>query len=195
MEDSMVSKRSLIAMLSIAACLLVSSWISVAAQEGTPPTSEECPTTSVEENIALVERLYAAVNSADAEAIDEILADDYTHNADRFGLPDDPTTNEDEIQLAMMLQQFYPGSTEVVRDIFGAGDKVAVDTVRTITEHALAGETTTLETPIEFRTIGILTIECGEVVNLNAMANTLELLVGLGAIELPPIGPVATPEA
>lgn len=190
----MISKRFMVSLFAIAICFLGASWVTVSAQDGSP-TADDCPVTSVEENIALVERLYEALSNGDAETIDAILADDYTHDLDRFGLPDDPMSNADEIELALMLREFYPNSSDVIHEVFGVDDKVVFQAQRTITEHTFTGEVTTLETPIEFRTIGIITIECGEVVNMNAMANTLQLLVGLGAIELPEIAPAATPEA
>lgn len=190
----MTLKRSTGAMLLIALCLVLPGWISVAAQEASTPADGECAVTTVEENVALVQQLYAAIVSADAETIDAILADDYTHNVNRYGLPDDPTSNADEIQLVMMMQQFYPNSTEVVRDAFGAGNKVVVESTRTITEHNFSGTPTPLAAPFEFRTIAIITIECGEIVSMNAMANTLELMVALGVVTLPEIAP-PTPAA
>ncbi|MGD9711655.1 MAG: hypothetical protein AB7V46_06265, partial [Thermomicrobiales bacterium] len=117
------------------------------------PESDDCAVTTVEENIALVQRLYEAVANSDAETIDEIFADDYTHNVNRYGLPDDPTSNDDEIQLVMMMHQFYPGSTDVVRDIFGADNRVVLESSRTIDGHTFTGELTSLEEPFEFRTI------------------------------------------
>ncbi len=186
--------RLVFVMLSMALGLLMVRAIPVTAQEGTPAASN-CPVTSVEENIALVQQLYAAVASGDGPTIDAILADDYVGNAERFGLPNDPTSNADEIQLAMMLMQVYPSSTDVVREIFGADNKVVVETVRTISQQSFSGTPVAVDPPIEFRTIGILTIECGQIVSLDATANTLELLVGLGIITLPEMGPAATPAA
>jgi ketosteroid isomerase-like protein len=191
----MLANRSMMTVLSIAFGFLLLSSASAVAQEATPAAEGDCPVTTVEENVALVERLYEAVANSDAETIDEIFADDYTHNVDRFGLPDDPTSNEDEIQLVMMMHQFYPGSTDVIREIFGADNKVVLESTRTIDGHTFTGELTSLEEPFEFRTIAILTIECGEVVSMNAMANTLDLMVALGVVTLPEIGPEATPEA
>ncbi len=187
----MISRRVAVVMVSIALGLLVRGPIMVAGQEGTASPAN-CPLTSVEDNIALVQSLYTAVQTADATAIDEILADNFTHNSDRFGLPDDPTTNDDEVVLAQMLQQVYPNSEDAVREIFGAGDKVVVESTRVITEHTFTGQVTKLDKPFEFRTIAVLTIECGQVVNMNATANTLELLVALGVISLPATGQ-ATP--
>lgn len=183
-------KRTIIAPIVIGLSLMAFGGSQAIAQDATPEGDAACVTTSVEENVAAAERLYQALSDADGETIDAILADNYTHNADRFGLPDDMASNDDEIQLAMMLSEVYPNSTEVVQDIFGADDKVVVESSRTITEHAFEGESVTLETPIELRTLAVLTFECGQVISMNAMVNTLELMVGLGVVELPEFAPV-----
>jgi ketosteroid isomerase-like protein len=179
----MFSSRPIKAIVSIAVGLLMLSSTAVAAQDAS------CPATTPEENVALVQRLYEAVNTVDAKTIDDLLADNYTHNVNRYGLPDDPTSNQDEIQLATMMSQFYPGSTDVVREVFGSGDKVVVETTRTITGHTFSGKLATLEQPFEFRTIAILTIQCGQVVSMDALGNNLELMIALGVIQLPDIAP------
>ena len=66
----------------------------------------------------------------------------------------------------MMMHQFYPGGTDVVREIYGVDDKVVLESTRTIDRHTFTGEETVLEQPFEFRTMGILTIECGEIVSI-----------------------------
>lgn len=187
----MSSRRWFVSLLAFAMFGLMLSPGLTTAQESSP-VPDECPVTTVEENIALVQRLIEAVHTADAATIDEILADDYFHNTNRYGLPDDPTTNEDEIVLAQMMQQYYTNSTQEITEIFGVDNKVVVESVQTITQHMFTGELVVLEEPIIFRTIGIFTVECGEVVSLNALADELALLVGLGVVTLPVIGP-ATP--
>jgi hypothetical protein len=60
--------------------LLLTPTFAAAANQDASPAPTDCPASSVEENIALVEEAQAAVASADADAIDRILADTYTHN-------------------------------------------------------------------------------------------------------------------
>jgi hypothetical protein len=194
-ERTMTPRRWLVSILSIAFCSLLLTPGLTTAQDASPvPPDGECAVTTVEENVALVRRLMEAVHTADGATIDEILADDYTHNTNRYGLPDDPTTNDDEILLGQMMQQYYANSTQEITEIFGVDNKVVVESVQTITQHTITGELVVLDEPIIFRTIGIFTIECGEVVSLNALADELSLLVGLGAVTLPEMTPVdATP--
>jgi hypothetical protein len=182
----MFTNRRLLSVFVLAFTLLLLAPASTMAQDATPAPTD-CATGTVEENIALVEELHVAVDSADTEAIDRILSDDYTHNQNRYGLPDDPTSNDDEINLAMRLQEFYANSSRELTDIFGVDNKVVVESVWTITEHAFTGETVVLETPLEVRSITIFTVECGEVVALNTVADELTLLVGLGVYPPLPI--------
>lgn len=179
--------------LAFSILLLAPAFTATAAQDASPAAAD-CPATTVEENIALVQEAQAAIANADADAIDQILADDFTHNQDRYGLPDDPASNEDEIGLATQMQGFYPGSTHEITEVFGADNKVVVESVWTITEHNITGETVVLDEAIEVRSIAIFTIECGEVASLNVLVDGLTLLVGLGVYPPLPIME-ATPAA
>jgi len=170
--------------------LLLTPTFAAAANQDASPAPTDCPATSVEENIALVEEAQAAVASADADAIDRILADTYTYNQNRYGLPDDPTSNEDEIELATRIHEFYPGSTHEVVEIFGTDNKVVLESIWTIGDHTVTGETVELDTPLEVISISVFTIECGEIVSLNTLVDELALLVGLGVYE-----PLPTMEA
>jgi len=65
---------------------------------------DECVASTPEENVALVEDLIAAVDAADLEAIDAILHDEYTDNANRHTLEADTASNADEHELAVMIE-------------------------------------------------------------------------------------------
>jgi hypothetical protein len=164
----------------------------VGAQDASP---EPCPPATVEENIALVEGFFAAVEAMDGAAIDAALADDFTHNQNRFGLADDPTSNQDEINVAMMFETLYPGSTTSIDQIFADADTVVVASTLTITQHQLDpnAEPTALAAALQVRTISIFQIECGEIASSNSVTDELSLLIGIGV--LPPLDMGATPEA
>ena len=162
------------------------------AQDASP---DACPATTEDENIAIVQGYVEAVEAMDPAAIDAALADDYVHDQNRFGLPDDPTSNEDEIHLAMMFETLYPDSTTTIDQILADGDTVVVATTLTITRHQLDpnAEPTMLAEPLLVRSIAIIRIECGEIVEANTLTDELGLLTGLGVI--PPFGVEATPAA
>ncbi len=163
---------------------------SAVAQDATPDA--ECVATTPEENIALVEQLYEAMNTGDGDTIDAVLDDEVTHNLDRYGLPDDSTTNDDEVALSQAFLQFYPGSATVVDDIFATENRVVAMTTQTITEHTLTGESVVLDEVLEVKGITVFTIDCGEIVDMTGAVDELGLLIGLGVIA-DPLGGEATP--
>jgi hypothetical protein len=183
----MRSLRHKAALAVVSFCFMTGFAVSsVAAQDASPEASGECVVTTPEENIALAENLIAALEAGDAETIDTILADDLVSTVDRYGLEHDATTNDDEIALAAMQEQVYPGSVTTINDAFATETRVTVDQTLTITEHLLTGESIVLDAPLEVDQIIIFTVECGEIVHMHGIVDEYELFVGLGLIA--PIG-------
>jgi len=77
-----------------------------------------------------------------------------------------------------------------VVEIFGTDNKVVLESIWTIGDHTVTGETVELDTPLEVISISVFTIECGEIVSLNTLVDELALLVGLSVYE-----PLPTMEA
>jgi hypothetical protein len=165
--------------------------MSAGAQDATPADAGECVATTPDENVVLVENLIAAFEAGDAETVDSILADDLVYDIDRYGLPDDPASNDDEISLAAMQEQIYPGSVTTINETIAAGDKVVSHQTLTITEHLLTGESIVLDAALEVDQVIIYTIECGEIVHLHGVVDEYELFTGLGLIV--PLPGEATP--
>ena len=176
--------RPIATLLSIALGTLLIGVAPVVAQDASPTTGD-CVAATAEENVALVRRFYDAIAADDYAAMDELLADDVTHNVNRLDMPDDPTSNDDEIMLVTAMDQLYEGSTDTIDTIFGDGDHVAVETTRTITGQRLGDAPVQLAEPFEFHIITIYGIACGEIVSMNSLANTLELMVAAGIVEMP----------
>jgi len=172
-------------LLSIALGTVLIGAAPVAAEDASPATGGECVASTAEENVALVRSFYDAIAADDEATMDALLADDVTHNANRLDMPSDPTSNADEIMLVTAMDRLYEGSEDVIETIFGADGMVAVETTRTITGHALAGQPAKLSAPFAFHIITIYGIECGEIVSMNSLANTLELMVAAGVIAMP----------
>lgn len=172
-------------------CITSFSIASVGAQDSTPVDATECAVTTPEENVALVEDFTAAQESGDADAIDRLLADDLIYELERYGLENDDQTNDDEVALALALEQFYPGSVTETEETVASGNLVAAHQVLTIVEHNITGETVTLDEPLKVDMMVIYEIECGEIAHIHGVVDELELLTGLGIIA--PIGGEATP--
>jgi len=174
-----------IAIVSLLCVTGVSATV-VGAQDATPDATGECVATTPEENVALVEGLIAAFEEGDAETADAILADDLVYEIDRYGLPEDPASNEDEVNLAVMQEQVYPGSVTIIEETVAAGNMVAVHQILTIDEHLLTGESIVLDATLEVDMVLFYTIECGEITHIHGVVDELALLTGLGIIA--PIG-------
>ncbi len=122
-------------------------------------------------------------DTADAAAIDPALADNYADNQDRWGLPADPTTNADEVNLAAMRESLYPGSVYTFNQISAVGDNQVVAGI-TLTITAFAPDPSaapiTLAAPIEFNSLLLATVDCGEIVSARGVSDPLGLRLALG---------------
>src|SRR5215204_6823451 len=101
------------------------------AQGATPASgaTADCPTTTPEENEALVRRWYEEVwNQRDMDVVDDILADDYVRY--RAGIPfANEVGTADDLQWVEMILAEFPDATFTIEDILADGDKVAVRTI------------------------------------------------------------------
>ena len=156
---------------------------SIAAQEATP--AAECPTTTEDENIALVSRWYEEVwNASDLTVIDEILSDDYTRY--RAGIPFANAAGiDDDIAWVEDLRAAFPDLTFSIEDIFADGDKVAVRTIATGTQMGpmddMGGAPAT-ERAMARENLAIWRVACGELVEQWIVQDNLGMLRQLGVI-------------
>jgi ketosteroid isomerase-like protein len=187
-------QKTAIVLVSIVSLLGISASTAL-GQDATPADAGECATTTVEENVALVEQFLAAVEEQDAETIHALLADDLVYELDRFGLEVDHTTNDDEVAMIALQAEVYPGVTHVVEEIIAQDNHVVVHQVLTIDAHLLTGELVELEETLEVDQVIIYTIECGEIVHIHGVVDTYQLLTGLGVIAPIMTEPEASPAA
>ncbi len=187
-------QKSAIVLVSLISLLGVSASTGL-AQDATPADAGECATTTVEENVALVEQFLAAVEEQDAETIHALLADDLVYELDRFGLEVDHTSNDDEVAMIAMQAEVYPGVSHVVEEIIAQDNHVVVHQVLVIDAHLLTGEHVELEETLEVDQVIIYTIECGEITHIHGVVDTYQLLTGLGIIQPIMTEPEASPAA
>ena len=159
------------------------------------PAATECASTSVDENIAIVQSLIDAVNANDASAVDEIVSDTATDNVESYGVVDDPTSNVDEIADMNVSEGIFPGSTVDVVNIFGADDKVVVQAKFTVVAHNLTGDTVQLDEPVSVDMVSIYTVECGLVQSQFSVTDGAALLTALGQFGSFEDTRIATPAA
>lgn len=168
-----------------------------AAQEATP-AGAECPTTSVEENEALVSQLYDAINANDEPAMAALMADDLTHytpaRGERPGSPD---------EFFQGQREHFPDATATVDLLVAEHDIVAAYTSWTGTFEGptavfFGDEINIPATGLtsEWVSVVFFRIECGKVSEVWPLADRLSQLRDLGILteeELRSVDPVGTP--
>jgi predicted ester cyclase len=167
--------------------------------QGSTPASDAaaaCPTTTPEENMALVRRWYEDVlNQGDLDAIDDILAADYVRY--RAGIPfaNESGTADDEQWVEMILAEF-PDVAFSIEDIFADGDKVAVRTITSGTQMGPMvdmGNAPASQRQMERENIAIWRVACGKLTEQWIVQDNLGMLRQLGVITDDEMGDLGTP--
>ncbi len=194
-------RRTLLSILVLVATILGAFSVvrlpATTAQEATP-AGAECPTTTVDENKALVSQLYEAIGANDEAAMAALMAGDleyYTPSkGERTGSPEGFFTGQ---------RANFPEATVTVDHLVAEGDMVAAYTSWTGTfqgdkavffGHELdipAGLTSNWVSAVFFR------IECGKVSEVWPVSDRLGQLLDLGVITeegLRSADAMATPE-
>ena len=194
-------RRTLLPVLVIVAALFGARALdrqpATAAQEATP-AGAECPTTTVDENKALISQLYEAIGANDEAAMSALMAEDleyYTPSkGERTGSPQGFFHGQ---------RANFPEVTVTVDQLLAEGDMVAAYTSWTGTfqgDKAVffgkeldipAGSTSDWVSAVFFR------IECGEISEVWPVSDRLGQLRDLGVIteeELQSVDAMATPE-
>jgi ketosteroid isomerase-like protein len=172
--------------MRFARCLaLVALVVSVSGTSASTLAQEEgaeddaCPTTTEEQNIAIVESYFAATGAGDAEAMDEILNDDYAHLLQDVPelaavLPSNEPGNADEI--ARHLAPAPTGFTTY--DAFADGDQVAVSFSYVVSGANIEGAAP--DSSAIVTGVGIVRIECGGVAGAHIEFESLGTMLQLG---------------
>jgi steroid delta-isomerase-like uncharacterized protein len=161
--------------------------LAVHAQEGdATPTS--CPATTPEEAIAVAEAYFDAFNAGDADALGELLADDYAHHGAVV------TQQDKEVHKERLLayRTAFPDGHYDVQDVFADGDLVVARWVYTGTLQAPYAGVEPGGQQVAVRGVHIHRVACGKIVETWNNGDGLGLLRQIGAL---PAGAAArTPE-
>jgi len=132
---------------------------------------------SLEENKAIIRRLYEAYNKQNLALFDELYAPDYVNPTLQLqGL-------EDAKQFATMLFKGFPDWHETIEDIIAEGDKVCVRVKLTGTHRGEYRGLAPTGKKITFTAIQIWRIVDGKVAENESVFDSLEFYKQLGAIE------------
>jgi len=168
------------------------------AQGATPAsgTAAACPTTTPEENMALVRRWYEDVlNQHDSDVVDDILADDYVRY--RAGIPfANESGTADDVQWVEMILAEFPDVAFSIEDIFADGDKVAVRTIASGTQMGPMvdmGNAPASQRQMARENIAIWRVACGKLTEQWIVQDNLSMLRQLGVITDDEMGDLGTP--
>lgn len=160
----------------------------VQAQEATPGADECAPATS-EESAAIARAYFDAFNAGDAEALGELLADNYAHQG-ALVVTQDKALHQERLR---QNHTAFPDGHYSLEQVIADGDLVAVRHVFTGTlQVAYAGVEPTGQ-PVAVRGVHIHRIACGQIVETWNSGDGLGLLRQIGALPPPPPSP-RTPE-
>ena len=115
-------------------------------------TAQDCPTTTAEENVSIVEQYIQEVTAGDVAAAEEVVDDDFEHNLSRGGI------EVGDLSAGTLVER-APDVT--VHDIFGSGENVAVRYSFPVSGDAVEGAPS--DASAEVTAIAIARVECGEI--------------------------------
>lgn len=137
--------------------------------------------TTRQQNKAIVRRFFGAWNSADFEAIDNLVADDAEHH-DPMDPPDLPPGPAGEKQLIEAYRSAFPDARLEIEDVVAERDKVAVRWTATGShEREFVGVEPT-GTEVAITGFEIRQVEDSQIVESWVLFDGLGLLRQLGAI-------------
>jgi hypothetical protein len=149
------------------------------AQDATP--ASECPTTTAEENVQIVEQYFDAVLAGDAETAASLLHEDFQHDLSMPGaeVPHDPSFALENIDIAGEVNH------EVVR-ILAQDDWVAIDMEFDLTGEHLELDEALHDQSARIDTVVMAQIECGQIAEAHFTSNLLRVLLEHGFEVHPP---------
>jgi steroid delta-isomerase-like uncharacterized protein len=178
------SRRRLLAAMATGWPLaVIGNQLPARAQDGAA-TATPCPASTPEEAIAVTEAYFEAFNAGDAEALGELLADDYTHQGALVSQQDREVHKE---RLRTNRKAFPDGHYDV-QDVLADGDLVMVRHVFTGTLQAPYAGVEPQGQQVAVRGVHIHHVACGKIVETWNNGDGLGLLRQIGAH---PAGPAS----
>ena len=161
----------------------------VAAQDATPAAADDaCPTTTLDENKALIERYWAEVWTAGGEAtVPDLLAEDEIHH---WGIGDDTVGHEQFIERLNRFLAAFPDFAIRIDQLVAEGDMVVSRWTATGTHEGDWLGIPATGTRVEYTGTNLFRVACGTIAESWGHADHLGLLRQLGALP-----EVATPAA
>jgi predicted ester cyclase len=175
-----------ILLVPVLAASALGSWSpdSAAASQATPASEADCPTTTPEENEALVRRYYdEAYNARNTAVIDELLADDFVRHNVAVPQANQPNNADDVARVESWLAAFSDLQT-TIEELFATEDTVVSFVVW---RGAQDGPLPQLGAPVtgrpmERESLVVWRVACGQLAENWIVQDNLTMLRQLGII-------------
>lgn len=154
----------------------------IVAQDATP--EGDCPATTPEENLQILEDYFDAVIAGDVEAAEALLHDDFSHNLEHPDVPESANEpgNEDELEN---IDHAADVNHEVTHSV-AQNDWVAVYMSFEVSGEHIEGADP--EMTATTTAMAMAQIECGMIADAHVEFNALDLLHQFGWEINPPAG-------
>lgn len=172
------NRRSVLGAMAAVVPLSVAGSHSPAGAQEDAASATPCPTTTPEEAIAVAEAYFAAFNAGNANALGDLLADDYTHHGAVVSQQDK------EIHKERLLTNHtaFPDGQYDVQGVFADGDLVVARWVFTGTLQAPYAGVEPDGQQVAVRGVHIHRVACGKIVETWNNGDGLGLLRQIGAL-------------
>ena len=142
------------------------------------------PTETLEDNKAVVSRLYAEVmGQGNLVVADEVLAESYVDH--RLPFPDLPPDREGLKETVSRVRAAFPDIKPVIQDIVAEGDKVTVRVTASGTHQNEFNGIPPTGRQISWQEVHIFRLADGQIVEHWGEFDMLGILIQLGVVQLP----------
>src|SRR5215213_9707130 len=157
-----------------------------AASQASPAASPaaDCPTTTPEENKALVRRYFEAHNEPNPAAVAALLSDDFVRHNLAFPQQDQPPGSADDVDRVEAWLAMFPDLQISIEALIAEGDMVTAYLVWRGTQDGPIPQWDSPATGrrMEREAINIWRVACGELAEAWVVADNLTMLRQLGII-------------
>ncbi len=143
------------------------------------------PSAQLEANKDLVQRFTEAVNSANWDALDDIVTEDFTRHSEATAGPQ-VTSREEFVQLQESFLVSVPDQRVTIKKLIAEGDEVAGLATYSGTHTGPMGEFPATGKTFESTFLAIFRIEAGRIAELWVEWDNVAMLTQLGLFPPPP---------
>jgi ketosteroid isomerase-like protein len=153
------------------------------AQDATPAPETDCPTTTAEDNLGIVQSYFDAVMAGDVETADSLLHEDFQHDlsTDMIEVPNE-AGNADEFERIDVAAE---ANAQIV-NMIAQDDWVAIEMTFDLSGSHLEVEGVDVSAVGQVDVMVFVRIECGTIAEAHFATDVLRALLQQGFEVVPP---------